>query len=240
MGSTYLNITNAVIRRFSDVELTSVNFAAATTYHAYVKDVVNDVIREIQQTERQWPFNHQTKTQTLTVDEQEYPWPTIADGDDGDAEAIDWDTFFLVRDDTLSISQKKLENIDYDEYLERHKSRAENMIITGTNLRVPKLIYRAQNNNWGVDIKPDREYQVSYEYWGYPSELTAFNNTTTIPSRFDWIIKHGCYSELYGQRGDPGMKDRYANSYRKGLDNMVELLINKPSEFRDGRVGIAG
>lgn len=239
MGTTYLNLTNAVLRRFNDVELASAGFSTTTTYHAYVKDVVNDIIREIQQTERQWPFNHATKEQTLVLNQLEYGWPTAAGGDT-DAEAIDWESFFLVKDDSLSISQKKLELIGYDDWLENYKSTALNAITTGSDYRIPKQIYNTQNNKWGVQLPPDRLYKVSYEYWGYPSELSAHDDTTSIPSRFDWVIKHGCFAEVYGQRGNMDMRDRYSRSYRDGVKDMRELLIDRPGEFRDGRVAGAG
>ena len=231
------------MRRFSDVELTSTNFATATSYHAYVKDVVNDVVRRIEQAERQWPFNHQVYTETLVVNKREYAFPSIGSGDAFNTEEIDWDSFFLVKDATLDpeISEKKLPFKDYDEYLEYYKPRSLNVDTSVSTARAPQFIFRTQDLKWGVNLPPDKLYKVRFECWGYPTEMSAYGDTTNIPDRFDWIIRYGCYTELYAQRGDTDMRDRYQSRFEDGLDNsMRKGLLKSPDEFRDGRIGNAG
>lgn len=242
MGSTYLTLTNNVLRRFSDVELNSSNFASATAYHAYVKDVVNNTVRQIEQSERQWPFNHQEYTETLALNTREYALPSVTDGDAFDTEEVDWESFFLVKDDALDppIKEKKLIFLDYDEYMENYRAKSYNVDTSISTARVPTHIYRAQSGKWGVQLPPDKLYQVRFECWGYPSALSAHDDTTTIPSRFDWIINYGCFAEVYAHRGDKDNSRIYKKMYEDGVDNMKELLQQSPEQLRDGRVGNAG
>ncbi|KKL57466.1 hypothetical protein LCGC14_2235150, partial [marine sediment metagenome] len=51
MASSYLELTNRVIRRFNEVELTAANFAAAVGFQAFIKDSVNDSIQDINEAE---------------------------------------------------------------------------------------------------------------------------------------------------------------------------------------------
>ena len=95
MASSYLQLTNRVIRRFNEVELTSANFAAAVGFQAFVKDSVNDAIQDINEAELEWPFNINTQTDTLTRGIAEYTLPT-------GYRTADWESFFLFTSDLIT------------------------------------------------------------------------------------------------------------------------------------------
>ncbi len=95
MVSTYLQLTNRVIRRFNEVELTSSNFAAATGFQGFVKDAINDAVQDINEAELEWPFNVNTQTDTLTRGIAEYTLPT-------GYRTADWDSFFLFPGDLIT------------------------------------------------------------------------------------------------------------------------------------------
>ena len=75
MATTFLQLVNQVNRRLNEVELTSTNFASATGFYAHAKDAVNASIRYINQSEFEWPFNHNTQTTTLTANTSRYSFP---------------------------------------------------------------------------------------------------------------------------------------------------------------------
>ena len=56
MATTYLEITNEVLRELNEVPLTSSNFANAKGLQAFVKDTVNKAIFDIANEEPQLPF----------------------------------------------------------------------------------------------------------------------------------------------------------------------------------------
>ena len=93
--STYLQLTNRAIRRFNEVELTSVNFAAAVGFQAFVKDAINDSVDDIIQAELEWPFNIMTRTDTLTRGTAQYD---LISG----YRSIDWESFFITNPDLIT------------------------------------------------------------------------------------------------------------------------------------------
>ena len=49
MSTTYLALTNDLLRRINEVQLTTANFATAKNVQAIAKDAINNSIREILQ-----------------------------------------------------------------------------------------------------------------------------------------------------------------------------------------------
>jgi hypothetical protein len=56
MATTYLDITNEVLRELNEVPLTSANFTNATGIQKFVKDSINKSIFDIANEEPQLPF----------------------------------------------------------------------------------------------------------------------------------------------------------------------------------------
>ena len=108
--ATYLALTNSVLTRLNEVELTSSNFSAPRGIQSQAKNAVNEAIRYINQKEFGFPFNHSTKTQTLTAGVVRYSIPT-------DAKHVDYNTARLVKDSDLASSGRKLTNLNYNEYV---------------------------------------------------------------------------------------------------------------------------
>ena len=232
MGTTYLDLCNKVLRHFNEAVLTNSTLSTATGFHSVVKDAVNHSIQRIHQAEPEWPFNFSSTNQTLNASNYLYSFPS-------DAERIDFDTFWLNRDDALTVSAKNLRQIDYDDFVQRYKGNLLN--ATNGSVYIPEFVFRTQNLQWGVGpYIPDRAYSVSYEYWAQQSDLTAGTNATVIPSRFDRVITDGAISTCYAFRGDGGRTGNYDRLQREGINSMRMLLIDKTTNFRDGRVGRAG
>jgi len=235
--STFLELTNDVLRHFNEVELTSANFASATGFQNTVKDYVNDAIREVQQAEYEWPFNWHSTTQvgTLNSAPNVYSLPT-------DCESVDWESFMLVRDDNLTnpVSQKWLPYKDYDYWLQNDAANDYNQVGQTLGVQPPKYVYRTQDQKFGFSPIFDQAYTIYYEYWGYPSELSAYGDTTTIPSRFDHVIRKGAISKGYSFRGNMPMSKLYKDQFDAGISKMRELLINRYKTLRDGRVRRSG
>jgi len=56
MATTYLDLSNEVLRELNEVVLTSGNFASATGIQSFVKDAINKSIFDIANEEPQLPF----------------------------------------------------------------------------------------------------------------------------------------------------------------------------------------
>ncbi len=68
MAYDYLDITNEVLARMNEVELTSSNFVSgARGFQVQCKNAVNDAVNYVNQREFGWPFSHATSTVTLVA-----------------------------------------------------------------------------------------------------------------------------------------------------------------------------
>ena len=76
--ATFLSLTNSVLARLNEVQLTSSNFSNARGIQVQAQNAINESIRYINQREFQYPFNHTTKSQTLSPGIVRYSIPTDA------------------------------------------------------------------------------------------------------------------------------------------------------------------
>ena len=74
--ATFLALTNSVLARLNEVQLTSTTFGSARGIQTQAKNAVNESIRYINQKEFSYPFNHATETKTLTAGTVRYSLPT--------------------------------------------------------------------------------------------------------------------------------------------------------------------
>ena len=246
MGSTFLALVNDVLGHFNEVPLTSSNFASAAGFYTEAKAAVVYATRDLQQSEKEWPFNWHRATQILStmgsaglVESQLYTYPvtTLSICD-----TIDWQSFFLVRDDTLdpTVAETKLPVKSYDEWMAFYRSKDKNISYTDTSIRVPEFVFQSQDNQVGFSPPPDRPYTVTFEWWGYEADLSAYSDTTTIPSNFNHVIKAKALSYCYLFRGDKGRAEAYDTLYKQTRLQMRQILIPQPTKLRDGRRAQSG
>lgn len=233
MGSTVLSLTNKLLRHFNEVELTSVTFSTATGFHSAAIDYINDAIRTIQQSEYEWPFNWNETEVTLVPGQADPQLYAL----EADAETVDWDTFCLVRDDSLSVVETYLPYIDYDEWFQTKRDTDKSQVGSSSlGIQPPRRVFRTQDLKFGVTPIPDRAYKVKYQWWGFTDILDTHSDTTTIPSRFDHVIFNGAASDVYMFRGNMPAANMYKKKQEEGISKMRELLINRYKKVRDGRV----
>jgi hypothetical protein len=123
--ATFLSLTNSVLARLNEVQLTSSNFSNARGIQVQAQNAVNESIRYINQREFQYPFNHTTKTQTLSPGIVRYSIPT-------DAKHVDYNTARIVKDSTIGASGANLSILQYNDYINRESVTQEDEIVTTT------------------------------------------------------------------------------------------------------------
>ena len=123
MAETYLTLTNKVITRLNEVELTSANFTSARGIQVQCQNAVNEAIRYINQKEYNYPFNHATATQTLTAGTVKYSIPAST-------KVIDYNTFRLVKDSDLGNGSITLSPLNYNEYLKSYVEQEDEIQTT--------------------------------------------------------------------------------------------------------------
>ena len=112
MATTFLTLTNDVLRELNEIELTSANFATAKGIQNFVKNSINKSLNDIANEEPQLPFfavaasggtdPFYGNVTVATVAGQRFY--TLKDGSSSlttDYASIDWDDFYLT---TINVS----------------------------------------------------------------------------------------------------------------------------------------
>jgi len=126
MAYDYLGLTNEVIARMNEVSLTAANFASARGFQIQCQNAVNDSINYINQREFGWSFTHKTQTETLVPGTTRYTVPTAT-------QSVDYDSFRISKDSSLSSAGVTLRIIDYKEYTQRYIVQENDVVATTLN-----------------------------------------------------------------------------------------------------------
>ena len=112
MATTYLGLTNEVLRELNEVVLTTVTFGDATGIQAFVKDSINKSIFDIANQEPQLPFFSAGASggtdpfygNVTVASVAGTRWYTLKSGSSNittDYSSVDWDDFYLT---TINVS----------------------------------------------------------------------------------------------------------------------------------------
>lgn len=232
MGSTYLSLTNRLLRRFNEVQIVEQDFASVRNIQAVAKDQIQDSIRYINTAKSRWPWNAYEYTTTLIPGTEEYVWPL-------NFQAVDWNSFQIQKDDTLNISSQTLTKINRDEWYDYHLRDAD-ADSESNGLRMPRWVAESHGNGFLVTPSPNEEYELTFRYYIEPTELVNHDDETTIPSRFDnVIVTHASYyMALF--RGDSELADRMDQEFKKQYSAMVNQVLPQETHAYDTRVNFGG
>ena len=287
MSGTYLSLTNSVLARLNEVQLTSANFSSARGIQVQAQNAVNESVRYINQREFNYPFNHATETKTLTAGVVRYSLPTST-------KTVDYNTFRIVKDSDLGNSGGRLTILDYNDYVNSYITQEDeinsttaaeaidaseteidltsatgfdssgtvfidNEEITYTGIStntltgctrgansttaashdngvtvtqftrggLPRHVVRSKDNNYLLFPFPDKSYSLKFDYYTFPSDLSAHDDTTSIPARFDPVIIDGATAFVYQYRGETTQYQLNFARFEQGIKNMQTLLVNK-------------
>lgn len=219
MAYNFLGLSNDVAVRLNETQLTSVNFATATGFYSAIKEAVNSSIRHINQAHFGWPFNHNTQEQTLEAGVTRYAIP-------GEAKYVDFDTFRVRRDTTLDLGRAvRLKQLSYDEYVDRYIDQEDE--TDTTKGAAPEYVFRTQNNEYGIVPMPDKAYQVDFEYFTFPVDLSLYSDVPSVPERFRFVIIDGAMYYAYMFRDNIEMASVSQRKFDDGIKQMRTLLVNE-------------
>ena len=300
MAESFLTHTNRVIARLNEVQLTSSDFASSRGIQTQCKNAVNEAVRYINQKEFQYPFNHSTKTQTLTAGTVKYSIPT-------DAKTVDYNTFRLVKDSDLSTSGGRLPILNYNDYVNAYITQEDEIVTTTlstshtdsvttitvasttgfdssgtlfigneqvtytgttsttftgatrgagsttasahdsgvqvaqfTDGGLPQFIVRTPDNNYLLYPFPTKSYSIKFDYFTFPSDMSAHGDTTSIPDRFAPIIADGATAFVYQYRGETAQYQLNMQRFEQGIKNMQTLLVNRFDYIRSTYIPRSG
>jgi len=97
---------------------------------------------------------------------------------------------------------------------------------------VPEYVVRTPDNNYLLYPFPNKAYAIKFDYYTFPSDLSAHGDTTTIPDRFAPVIIDGATAFVYQYRGETQQYQLNMQRFEQGIKNMQTLLVNKFSYLR--------
>ena len=173
--ATFLSLTNSVLARLNEVQLTSSNFSNARGIQIQAQNAVNESIRYINQREFQYPFNHTTKSQTLSPGIVRYSIPT-------DAKHVDYNTARIVKDSTIGASGANLSILQYNEYVNNEYVVQEDEITIPTNKEPNNGFITATENRgsrgFSTTITASKTVERTFRYELYDDDETFSTNRT--------------------------------------------------------------
>ena len=216
--STFLSLTNELLRRLNEVQIDQADFANVKNVQALAKDSINSSIRQMLQDAQEWPFTLVTYEQTLVAGTNTYDFPA-------DYSKADWDTFYIKQLTSENNTPKKLKLITYDQYLSKFRSVED---LGGNNGRSdPYYVYLTQDTKFGVTPIPNAAYVIEYRYWKYPADLTAYDDTAIIPDRFKHVVIDGAMMYMMLFRSNEQSASMHSKKFEDGIKMMRRLVVDQ-------------
>jgi hypothetical protein len=209
-------------------------FANVRNVQALAKDAVNHSVRLIIQDAQEWPFLKTTYTQTLAAGTRQYDFQS-------NMATVDWDTFYLKKLASKDNTPTVLRPISYEEYIQSYRGRDDTGDASGDG--APVYVYQTYEEKFGVTPVPDAAYEVEYVYWTVPSDMTLYDDTCVIPSRFDHVIIDGAIMFMMRFRSNEQSAAIHQNNFEDGIKAMRRVLIDDDLAIRStviNRVAVNG
>ena len=182
---------------------------------------------KINQAEFEWPFNAAEHTQVLVAGQSEYTWPDYF-------KVSDYNTFQILKNDSLNVGFKTLNHIDRDVWYKNH--RDEDYDAGSAGRGTPDKVFASHGNGFGVTPSPDKAYSVRFRYYLNYSDITNSDDVTRIPDSFDTVIVDGALYHLYMFKDNLESSQAAFMAFDKGIKDLQTLYINNYEYIRDTRV----
>jgi hypothetical protein len=254
MATTYLDLTNEVLRELNEVVLTSVNFDSAVGLQQFVKDSINKSIFDIANDEPQLPFLSQgvsggtdpfygnvtvasvagTRWYTLKADSS-----SIAT----DFSSIDWDDFYLttinVSGETAPFVSKGLKFLslaDWKRYY-RDSQNADDALGSDAGHGEPTHVIKSPDHRkFGLSPIPDKVYNVHFYAFAKPTSLTAHGDSIVLPEQYSNVITAKTRYYVHQFKENIQQAAFALDEYKKNMKTMKSNLINPtPRNMTDDR-----
>ena len=251
MATTYLDITNEVLRELNEIPLTSANFANATGIQQFVKDAVNKSLFDIANQEPQLPFFavgesgstdpfYGNVTVETTAGTRWYELKASSSSVANDYASIDWDDFYIT---TINVSgesspyvSKGLKFLNLADW-RRYYRDSENADDAETQYGEPKFVIKSPDfRKFGLSPIPDKTYNVHFYAFEKPTKLSSHGDTVVFPEQYTNVITARARYYVWQFKESPQQAAYALDDYKKSLKYMKSNLMNPtPRVMTDDR-----
>ena len=253
MATTYLDLTNELLRELNEVPLTSGNFPSAIGVQAHVKDSINKAYFDIINQEPQWPFlavaesgdvdpmYGNTYIETV-IGQRYYELKPSSDSIINDYGSVDWDNFYLttvgVAGESAPYTGSNLRYTTTEEW-KAHRRVSENLNDADTQAYAqPDRVVRSPDaRKVGLSPIPDKVYRLWFYAWSLPTKLVSFGDEIVFPEMYSTVLLARARYYIWQFKDNPQAASFAADDYKRGLRSMRSNLIEPaPFYMSDDRV----
>ena len=252
MATSFLTLTNDVLRELNEIELTSATFANAKGLQNFVKNSINKSINDIATEEPQLPFFavaasgetdpfYGNVTVATTAGTR---WYTLKSGSSNittDYASVDWDDFYLttinVSGESAPFVSKGLRYISLDEWTRYFRDNENQDDANTQNYGEPQYVVRSPDHRkFGVSPIPDKVYNVHFYAYTVPTTLSAYSDEIVFPNQYANVITAKARYYVWQFKESPQQASFALEDYKKGMRQMKSNLMNPaPMYITDDR-----
>jgi hypothetical protein len=253
MATTYLELTNEILREMNEVPLTAANFEASRGIQQHIKNALNRAYFDIINEEPQWPFLAVAESGSVdpmygnvhvetTEGQRWYELKPTSGNIRTDYISVDWDNFYIttvgVTGETAPYTAGNLKFATTEEWKD-YLRVSENLDDAETQVYgVPKFIVRSPDSRkFGLSPIPDKTYKVWFYAYKHPEKLNAYSDELVIPDMYANVVLARARYYIYQYKDSPQAAAFALEEYKKGFKSMRSNLIEPtPTYFKDDRV----
>ena len=247
MATTYLDLTNEVLRELNEVPLTAANFSNATGIQKFVKDTVNKSIFDIANQEPQLPFFsagvsgstdpfYGNVTVASVAGQRWYTLKADSSSITTDYASIDWDDFYVttinVSGETAPYVSKGLKFLTLDDWKRYYRDSENEDDANSQNYGEPKFVIKSPDNRkFGLSPIPDKVYNIHFYAFVRPTALSAYDDTMVLPEQYSNIVTARMRYYVWQFKESPQQASFALDDYKKGLKYMKSNLMNPTPKY---------
>ena len=247
MATTYLDLTNEVLRELNEIPLTSANFANAIGLQKFVKDSVNKSIYDIANQEPQLPFFsagvsgstdpfYGNVTVPTVAGQRFYTLKSDSSSITTDYASIDWDDFYVttinVSGETAPYVSKGLRFLTLDDWKRYYRDSENEDDANSQNYGEPKFVIKSPDNRkFGLSPIPDKVYNIHFYAFVRPTALSAYDDTMVLPEQYSNIVTARMRYYVWQFKESPQQASFALDDYKKGLKYMKSNLMNPTPKY---------
>jgi|TARA_R110000851_G_scaffold117643_1_gene244510 hypothetical protein len=252
MATTYLTLTNEVLRELNEVQLTAANFTSAVGIQAFIQESINKALNDIANEEPQLPFFAAAASggtdpfygNVTVASVAGTRWYTLKSGSSSittDYASIDWDDFYMttinVSGETAPFVSRGLKFLTLTDW-KRYVRDRENADDADTqSYGEPKYVIRSPDNRkFGLSPIPDKVYNVHFYAYSAPTALSAYDDAMILPDQYASIVLAKTRYYVHQFKENIQQAAFAMDDFKKGMRHMKSNLINpQPKDMTDDR-----
>ncbi len=252
MATTYLDLSNEVLRELNEVVLTSGSFASATGIQGFVKDAINKSLFDVANSEPQLPFFsagvsgstdpfYGNVTVATVAGQRWYTLKASSSSITSDYAAVDWDDFYIttinVSGESAPFTSTGLKYLTLADW-KRYYRDAENADDADSqSYGEPKYVYKSPDHRkFGLSPIPDKVYNVHFYAFEKPTALSAYDDTIPMPEQYSNVLTARTRYYVHQFKENIQQAAMALDDYKKALRHMKSNLINpQPKYMTDDR-----